>query len=88
MNRTNRTLLVFLLSVLVAGVASFFVYSAVQSIPVREVEVRSYYVAVAAKALPVGTMLAASRRQAGGRGRPPARWPAATPRSKKSSTAG
>ena len=60
MNRTNRTLLVFLLSVLVAGVASFFVYSAVQSIPVREIEVRSYHVAVAAKALPVGTMISAS----------------------------
>jgi len=60
MNRTNRTLLVFLLSVVVAGAASFFVYSAVQRIPVREVEVKSYYVAVAAKPLPVGTMLAAS----------------------------
>jgi pilus assembly protein CpaB len=60
MNRTNRTLLVFLLSVLVAGVASFFVYSAVQSIPVREIEVRSYHVAVASKALPVGTMISTS----------------------------
>jgi len=59
MSRTNRTLLVFLLSVLVAGGASFFVYRAVQSIPVREVEVKSYYVAVAARPLPVGTMLAA-----------------------------
>jgi pilus assembly protein CpaB len=58
MNRTNRTLLVFLSSVLVAGVAAFFVYSAVQRIPVREVEVKSYYVAVAARGLPVGTMLA------------------------------
>jgi pilus assembly protein CpaB len=29
----------------------------VQSIPVREVEVKSYYVAVASKALPVGTLL-------------------------------
>ena len=57
MTRTNRTLLVFLMSVLVAGVASFFVYRAVQSIPVREVEVKSYYVAVASKSLPVGTLL-------------------------------
>jgi pilus assembly protein CpaB len=57
MTRTNRTLLVFFLSVAVAGVASFFVYRAVQSIPVREVEVKSYYVAVAAKSLPVGTLL-------------------------------
>ncbi len=60
MNRSNRTLLVFLLSVLIAGVASMFVYRAVQAIPVREVEVKSYQVAVASRALPVGTMLTAS----------------------------
>jgi len=60
MNRSNRTLLVFLLSVLIAGVASMFVYRAVQAIPVREVEVKSYQVAVAARPLPVGTMLTAS----------------------------
>jgi pilus assembly protein CpaB len=72
MNRTNRTLLVFLASVLVAGVASFFVYSAVQSIPVREVEVRSYYVAVASKSLPVGTMLAPADVKL-------VAWPAASP---------
>src|SRR5690606_7483439 len=48
------------LSILVAGIASLLVYRAVQRIPVREVEVRSYHVAVAAKALPVGTMLTVS----------------------------
>ena len=47
MNRRNRTLSSSCSSVLVAGVASFFVYRAVQQIPVREVEVKSYYVAVA-----------------------------------------
>jgi pilus assembly protein CpaB len=72
MNRTNRTLLVFLSSVLVAGVAAFFVYSAVQRIPVREVEVKSYYVAVASKALPVGTMLAPADVKL-------VAWPAASP---------
>lgn len=60
MTRTNRTLLVFILSVIVAGGASLFVYRAVQAIPVREVEVKSYQVAVAAKSLPVGTLLTAS----------------------------
>jgi pilus assembly protein CpaB len=60
MNRSNRTVVVFVLSVLVAGAASFFVYRAVQQIPVREVEVKSYQVAVASRALPVGTMLTAS----------------------------
>lgn len=60
MNRSNRTVLVLLFSVLVAGAASLFVYRAVLQIPVREVEVKSYQVAVASRALPVGTMLTAS----------------------------
>lgn len=60
MNRSNRTAFVFLLSVLIAGAASLFVYRAVLQIPVREVEVKSYQVAVASRALPVGTMLTAS----------------------------
>jgi pilus assembly protein CpaB len=58
MTRTNRTLLVFALSLLVAGGASVFMYRTVQAIPVREVEVKNYHVAVAAKELPVGAMLA------------------------------
>ncbi len=57
MTRKYRTLLVLLLSLSVAGGASYFVYRAVLSVPVREVEVKSYHVAVANKALPVGTML-------------------------------
>ena len=57
MNRRNRTLVVLLVAVAVASGASYFVYSAVMSIPVREVEVKSYYVAVSSKALPVGTMV-------------------------------
>lgn len=72
MTRTNRTLLVFLLSVLVAGGASFFVYRAVQQIPVREVEVKSYYVAVANKSLPVGTLLGPSDVKL-------VAWPASSP---------
>ncbi len=60
MSRTTRTLLVLALSVLVAGVASLLVYRQVQSIPVREVEVRNYQVAVAAKVLPMGTLLTAT----------------------------
>jgi pilus assembly protein CpaB len=72
MTRTNRTLLVFLLSVFVAGVASFFVYRAVQSIPVREVEVKNYYVAVASKSLPVGTLLTANDVKL-------VAWPASSP---------
>lgn len=57
MTRRNRTLLVLFVAVAVASAGSYFVYRAVSSIPVREVEVKSYYVAVAAKPLPVGTMV-------------------------------
>lgn len=57
MSRRNRTLVVLFVAIVVATGASFFVYRAVRSIPVREVEVKSYYVAVAAKPLPVGTMV-------------------------------
>ena len=60
MSRSTRTLLVLALSLVVAGVASFLVLQRVQSIPVREVEVSNYQVAVAAKALPVGSMVTAS----------------------------
>ena len=72
MTRTNRTLVVLLLSVVVAGGASFFVYRAVLAIPVREVEVKSYYVAIATKALPVGTMLGPSDVKL-------VAWPASSP---------
>ncbi len=60
MNRRNRTLVVLLVAVAVASGASYVVYRAVLNIPVREVEVKSYHVAVASKALPVGTMVRAS----------------------------
>lgn len=57
MNRNKRTLVVLVLSIAAATAATLFVYRAVASIPVREVEVKNYYVAVAAKSLPVGTMV-------------------------------
>ena len=57
MSRNSRTLLVLGLALAVAAAASFMVYRAVQNIPVREVEVQSYFVAVAARPLPLGTML-------------------------------
>ena len=60
MNRNTRTLVVLILSVVVAAGATLFVYRAVASIPVREVEVKNYHVAVAAKSLPVGTMVTPS----------------------------
>ncbi len=57
MDRTTRTLIVVGIAVLVAGVASFAAYQAIRRMPVREVEVRSVYQVVAAKDLPVGTLL-------------------------------
>jgi pilus assembly protein CpaB len=72
MNRKNRTLLVLLVSVAVASAASYFVYRAVTNIPVREVEVKSYYVAVATKQLPVGTMVGPSDVKL-------VAWPASSP---------
>ena len=72
MNRKNRTLVVLLVAVAVASGASYFVYRAVSNIPVREIEVKSYYVAVATKPLPVGTMLAPSDIKL-------VAWPASSP---------
>ena len=72
MTRRNRTLVVLVVAIAVASGASYFVYRAVTNIPVREVEVRSYYVAVAAKTLPVGTMIGPSDVKL-------VAWPAASP---------
>ena len=57
MKRQYRTLIVMVVAVGTAALASFAVYRAVQSMPVREVEVASMQVVVAAEALPVGTRL-------------------------------
>jgi pilus assembly protein CpaB len=72
MNRKNRTLFVLLVAVMVASGASYFVYSAVSNIPVREIEVKSYYVAIATKTLPVGTMLGPNHVKL-------VAWPASSP---------
>lgn len=72
MTRTNRTIFVLLVAVAVASGASYFVYRAVSNIPVREIEVKSYYVAVASKPLPVGTMLTPSDVKL-------VAWPASSP---------
>src|SRR6476659_917009 len=57
MDRTRRTLIVVGVAVLVAALASFGVYRAIQQMPVREVEVRSLYQVVAATDLTMGTMI-------------------------------
>ncbi len=57
MNRGVRILLVLLVALVMAGVASYAVYQGIQKIPVREVEIAGDPVIVAAKALPVGALL-------------------------------
>jgi pilus assembly protein CpaB len=60
MSRTTRTTLVLAFSLLVASGASLLVLRQVQRLPVREVEVRNYQVAVASRDLPVGSLVAAA----------------------------
>jgi pilus assembly protein CpaB len=72
MNRRNRTLVVLLVAVLVASAASFAVYRAISRIPVREVEVATVHVAVAAEDLPMGTMITKEQVKLVG-------WPASNP---------
>ena len=60
MSRTTRHCLVLVFSLLVASAASLIVLRQVQSIPVREVEVANYQVAVAARNLPVGSLVSAA----------------------------
>jgi pilus assembly protein CpaB len=57
MDRTTRTIIVVGVAVLVAALASFGVYRAIQQMPVREVEVRSLSQVVAARDMPMGTLL-------------------------------
>ena len=57
MNRTTRTLVVVMIAVGVAAIASFGVYRAIQNMPVREVEVRSLYQVVAARELAMGDLV-------------------------------
>ena len=72
MNRGTRHLLVVLIAVVTAGVASFGVYRAVTRIPVREVEVAHTFVVVASRSLPPGVRLSESDLRL-------AAWPAGSP---------
>jgi pilus assembly protein CpaB len=72
MNRRNRTLIVLLVAVGLASVATYFVYRAISRIPVRQVEVASVYVAVAAENLPMGTRLTKDHIKMVG-------WPSSSP---------
>ena len=60
MNRGIRHLMVVVIAVATAGLASFGVYRAVTRIPVREVEVAHTFVVVATRSLPPGVRLSAA----------------------------
>jgi pilus assembly protein CpaB len=72
MNRRNRTLLVLLVAVGLAGLATYGVFRTIKNIPVRQVEVATKHVVVAAANLPLGTRLTKDQVKVVG-------WPAATP---------
>ena len=57
MSRNARLALVLAVALGAAGAASFVVYRVVAAIPVREVEVKSVHAVVAAKPIPVGTIV-------------------------------
>lgn len=57
MDRRTRTLLVLVIALVTATLASYGVYRAVQRIPYRQVEVASVQTVVASQHLPVGTMV-------------------------------
>jgi pilus assembly protein CpaB len=57
MSRNARLALVLAVALTAAGLASLVVYQVVSSIPVREVEVASLQTVVAAKSIPVGTIV-------------------------------
>jgi pilus assembly protein CpaB len=57
MNATTRLLIVVLVAIGAAGAASFAVYRMISKMPVREVEVASTQTVVAARGIPVGTLI-------------------------------
>jgi pilus assembly protein CpaB len=57
MSRNARLALVLAVALTAAGLASLVVYQVVSAIPVREVEVASLHAVVAAKSIPVGTIV-------------------------------
>ena len=75
MNRNTRTAVVVAIAVVVAALASFGVYRAIEQMPVREVEVRSLYQVVAAMDMPMGTLITKDHVKL-------VAWPASSPVSK------
>jgi pilus assembly protein CpaB len=60
MNRSVRAVVVVMIALIAASIATYAVYQAIQRMPVREVEVASQPVVVAAKTLPMGALVTAN----------------------------
>ena len=63
MNRQTRALVVVVLAIVLASVASYGVYRAIQQMPVREVQVATTHAVVARESLGVGTVVTAAHVQ-------------------------
>jgi pilus assembly protein CpaB len=72
MNRRTRTLVVVGIAIVLASLASLGMYRAVQRIPVREVEIATAHAVVAARPVPMGTLLTRDDVKV-------VEWPARTP---------
>ena len=72
MNRGVRTAIVLVVALVMATLASYALYLAVQQMPVREVEVNSVPIVVATQDLPVGTLLTIDHLKT-------VQWPASSP---------
>lgn len=59
MNRNTRTIVVLAIAILTATIASYVVYIAIRSMPVREVEVAHTYVVAASRPLAAGALVTA-----------------------------
>jgi pilus assembly protein CpaB len=72
MNRRSRHLLILSIAIATASVASFGIYRAISRIPVREIEVATSFVVVAARPMPPGVRVTEKDVRL-------AAWPAASP---------
>ncbi|MGH9387179.1 MAG: Flp pilus assembly protein CpaB [Vicinamibacterales bacterium] len=72
MNRNTRTIIVVVLAIGMASVATYLVYQAILNRPVREVEIAQSYAVVAAEPLPLGTLVTRTNVKL-------VPWPAANP---------
>ena len=57
MNRQTRTFVVLAVAVVIAAAASYAVYRAISSIPVRQVEIATAKAVVAARPMPIGSLV-------------------------------